>query len=222
MPDVCIICLEELQPDVSLRKLPCEHLFHQPCIDAWVCDRDTRCPLSSKTFYHLRRLREGRTPSDQANYGRTGDRRGSTAMRSKFRFLKAWYRNRSHGQTETNFGYSHAGIADTAVESLIRYVSHEWLYDIDDRLLSHAILWASQHSLPTSERFALRQGEHPQSIEVNHTRSCRRAWYETSSIKRGTAFNILRRKTNLCCIQACKPLGLNTLTQPNRTWLPRK
>jgi hypothetical protein len=101
VPDVCIICVEELQPDVSLRKLPCEHLFHQPCIDAWVCDRDTRCPLSNKTFYHLRRLREGRTPSDQANYGRTGDRRGSTAMRSKFRFLKAWYRKRSHGQTET-------------------------------------------------------------------------------------------------------------------------
>lgn len=39
-PEVCIICLEELETDSVHRQLPCKHLFHQPFIDDWVCNRN--------------------------------------------------------------------------------------------------------------------------------------------------------------------------------------
>lgn len=97
VPDVCIICLEDLQPGFRLRQLPCEHLFHQPCIDEWICDRDTSCPLCSEKFYHLRRPRENSTtPSVRQGDEISGERRGSDSSRGKFKVLKAWCRNRRH------------------------------------------------------------------------------------------------------------------------------
>merc|ERR1719277_425219 len=31
----CCLCLEAYEPDQPLRTLPCEHYFHQACIDNW-------------------------------------------------------------------------------------------------------------------------------------------------------------------------------------------
>lgn len=41
---VCAICLEELQDEIRVRKLPCSHLYHIPCIDPWLVSNRT-CPL---------------------------------------------------------------------------------------------------------------------------------------------------------------------------------
>lgn len=41
---VCAICLEELQDEMRVRKLPCSHLYHIACIDPWLVSNRT-CPL---------------------------------------------------------------------------------------------------------------------------------------------------------------------------------
>ncbi|KAJ5396361.1 uncharacterized protein N7487_010664 [Penicillium crustosum] len=51
--ETCSLCLEEFSSVSIFRRLPCEHYFHQPCIDKWVCKRDASCPLCRKTFYDL-------------------------------------------------------------------------------------------------------------------------------------------------------------------------
>lgn len=53
IPETCSLCLEEFSSVSIFRRLPCEHYFHQPCIDKWVCKRDASCPLCRKTFYDL-------------------------------------------------------------------------------------------------------------------------------------------------------------------------
>jgi hypothetical protein len=40
----CMICLSDFVSGESLRRLPCAHVYHQPCIDEWL-HRCTDCPL---------------------------------------------------------------------------------------------------------------------------------------------------------------------------------
>lgn len=40
----CSVCLGELELDEEVRKLPCGHVFHRPCIDSWL-GRSTVCPM---------------------------------------------------------------------------------------------------------------------------------------------------------------------------------
>lgn len=101
-PEVCIICLEELETDSDYRQLPCKHLFHQPCINDWVCTRDTRCPLCCRYFYELCRPREKQiSPSVPLYLGRTSENRhGNEAVLGRFNSLKGWCRKKPHGQIE--------------------------------------------------------------------------------------------------------------------------
>jgi len=43
----CSICTEDFIEGTNLRKLPCGHLFHPPCIDPWLIGRSRTCPLWS-------------------------------------------------------------------------------------------------------------------------------------------------------------------------------
>eukprot|EP00930_Biecheleria_cincta_P050917 TRINITY_DN3608_c0_g1_i1.p1 TRINITY_DN3608_c0_g1~~TRINITY_DN3608_c0_g1_i1.p1 ORF type:complete len:297 (+),score=49.93 TRINITY_DN3608_c0_g1_i1:184-1074(+) len=40
----CAVCLSDFEWDQSLRRLPCGHSFHRPCIDKWL-RRNKVCPL---------------------------------------------------------------------------------------------------------------------------------------------------------------------------------
>ncbi|CAN8064687.1 unnamed protein product [Agarophyton chilense] len=42
--DKCAICLAAYQTGDTLRRLPCDHLFHTDCVDAWL-KRRSLCPI---------------------------------------------------------------------------------------------------------------------------------------------------------------------------------
>jgi hypothetical protein len=44
LANTCTICLGEYDTGEVLRRLPCLHSFHQPCIDAWMASNNT-CPI---------------------------------------------------------------------------------------------------------------------------------------------------------------------------------
>jgi len=41
---LCAICLDEFEDGETLRQLPCKHVFHLLCVDAWL-ERSSKCPL---------------------------------------------------------------------------------------------------------------------------------------------------------------------------------
>jgi hypothetical protein len=43
--NTCSICMEEYQVDERIRILPCNHEFHKECIDFWLSEKSTKCPL---------------------------------------------------------------------------------------------------------------------------------------------------------------------------------
>jgi len=47
---ICLICQCPYIPDEDLKKLPCAHDFHTPCVDSWLVDNDT-CPLCTQKAY---------------------------------------------------------------------------------------------------------------------------------------------------------------------------
>lgn len=46
----CPVCLGNFEVGGTLRKLPCDHEFHQDCIDSWM-ERNRTCPLCRHVLY---------------------------------------------------------------------------------------------------------------------------------------------------------------------------
>ncbi|KAI8326102.1 hypothetical protein GQ54DRAFT_253634 [Martensiomyces pterosporus] len=44
----CAICLEEIHVGDVIRKLPCPHTFHSCCIDRWLLNQSSVCPLCKR------------------------------------------------------------------------------------------------------------------------------------------------------------------------------
>lgn len=107
-PDFCVICFEALDATASNRRLPCEHILHQPCIDHWLCSRDTSCPLCRREFYHLRQRRKRPSssidPMDTVLYVPPPPRRNASTGR--LNSLKSWCKQKftRHGQSSSNMG----------------------------------------------------------------------------------------------------------------------
>ena len=46
--ELCGICMENYQVGESRKILPCEHAFHSGCIDTWLGQSSTKCPLDGQ------------------------------------------------------------------------------------------------------------------------------------------------------------------------------
>ncbi|KAL1510217.1 hypothetical protein AB1Y20_006545 [Prymnesium parvum] len=44
----CSICLEKFLPGQMARTLPCQHFFHQKCIDVWLTESSNVCPADNQ------------------------------------------------------------------------------------------------------------------------------------------------------------------------------
>jgi len=51
--DMCAICYQCYLPHEKYRKIKCNHIFHQNCIDTWLSQNldDFSCPLCRKSQY---------------------------------------------------------------------------------------------------------------------------------------------------------------------------
>ncbi|EHK47211.1 hypothetical protein TRIATDRAFT_28220, partial [Trichoderma atroviride IMI 206040] len=49
----CVICLETLQDDDTIRPLPCSHVFHSLCLAKWYLKRHDTCPICKACFMTL-------------------------------------------------------------------------------------------------------------------------------------------------------------------------
>ncbi|RKP36337.1 hypothetical protein BJ085DRAFT_5766, partial [Dimargaris cristalligena] len=41
----CPICVNEIKPRQIIRQLPCLHVFHLDCIDDWLTEKSSICPM---------------------------------------------------------------------------------------------------------------------------------------------------------------------------------
>jgi hypothetical protein len=48
LAEVCGVCLVEFDQGVELRVLPCGHQFHRECIDHWLTQSSTLCPVDKR------------------------------------------------------------------------------------------------------------------------------------------------------------------------------
>ena len=46
--DNCVICVDEFIEEDQVRVLPCNHVFHPQCIDEWLVNHSSLCPLCKK------------------------------------------------------------------------------------------------------------------------------------------------------------------------------
>ena len=52
----CTFCLEEYDAGNMVKQLPCQHIFHSPCLSAWLKSHNT-CPLCRRTVKDWEDLR---------------------------------------------------------------------------------------------------------------------------------------------------------------------
>lgn len=50
--DVCGVCLVDFDDGDELRVLPCGHYFHKECIDHWLLNSATVCPIDKRDLQH--------------------------------------------------------------------------------------------------------------------------------------------------------------------------
>ena len=52
-PSSSAICISEIVEEDMIRSLPCNHCFHQQCLDPWFRRHHYDCPLCKRRFYSL-------------------------------------------------------------------------------------------------------------------------------------------------------------------------
>mmetsp|Transcript_9523 Transcript_9523/g.17182 ORF Transcript_9523/g.17182 Transcript_9523/m.17182 type:complete len:202 (+) Transcript_9523:135-740(+) len=61
--DSCAVCLDEFEPEIEVRLLPCHHLYHSECITKWL-HRHRTCPLCNFDLRTLTRPQNNQTTNE--------------------------------------------------------------------------------------------------------------------------------------------------------------
>jgi hypothetical protein len=61
--ETCPICIVDFEEGDDVRVLPCEgkHCFHQSCVDPWLLELSSSCPICRHDFFALENILSGRT-----------------------------------------------------------------------------------------------------------------------------------------------------------------
>ncbi|QRV93832.1 4-aminobutyrate aminotransferase [Ceratobasidium sp. AG-Ba] len=64
--ETCPICIVDFEDGDDLRVLPCEgrHRFHRDCVDQWLLELSSSCPLCREDFAALEAMAAGNSPED--------------------------------------------------------------------------------------------------------------------------------------------------------------
>lgn len=96
--ETCPICILDFEDGDDLRVLPCEgkHVFHQACVDPWLLELSSSCPICRHDFQALETLITGGEPTE---------RRTSQPPRfSRYlRFARRRHRHRTEEENPTGF-----------------------------------------------------------------------------------------------------------------------
>jgi len=95
--ETCPICIVDFEDGDDVRVLPCEgkHVFHQACVDPWLLELSSSCPICRHDFQALETLLAGGKPTE---------RRASQPPRfSRYlRFARRHHRHRIEGEDLTD------------------------------------------------------------------------------------------------------------------------
>ncbi|KAG8885787.1 hypothetical protein FRB97_009492 [Tulasnella sp. 331] len=66
--ETCPICILDFEDGDDVRVLPCEghHKFHKDCVDQWLLELSTSCPLCREDFQALENMANGVSPEESA------------------------------------------------------------------------------------------------------------------------------------------------------------
>ncbi|KAH8119156.1 hypothetical protein DFH11DRAFT_426005 [Phellopilus nigrolimitatus] len=88
--ETCPICIVDFEEGDDIRVLPCEgkHVFHQQCVDPWLLELSSSCPICRHDFHALEEMIAGSTDSHGAD-DEGHEHRGSSHVGSRFsRYLR--------------------------------------------------------------------------------------------------------------------------------------
>ncbi|KAG8758604.1 hypothetical protein FRC12_009967 [Ceratobasidium sp. 428] len=105
--ETCPICIVDFEDGDDLRVLPCEgrHRFHRDCVDQWLLELSSSCPLCREDFAALEAMAAGNSPEDAPAEQPHG--RGHNANRfSKYLRFARHRRDQGRGQGDRSINGS--------------------------------------------------------------------------------------------------------------------
>jgi len=88
--ETCPICIVDFQEGDDLRVLPCDgkHRFHQECVDQWLLELSSSCPICREDFHALETMISGEEEDVETNSPPAGSSTGRGRFSRYLRFAK--------------------------------------------------------------------------------------------------------------------------------------